>query len=247
MNTVLVQEVIRYNRLLVVMKETQVSVQRAIRGQIVMSEELEMMANSLFDNQVPKVWEERSFLSMKPLSSWTEDLNRRIAFLADWVQHGTPKLFWISGFFFPQAFLTGTLQNYARKHVIAIDQLSFEFNYLDSTSPSDIKEKPADGCLIHGMFIEGAKWIGSLHRIEMPTPKELYSDLPLIHLVPRANRATPQSGVYECPVYKVVSRRGTLSTTGHSTNFVMYFEMPTDLHEDIWIRAGVAAFLALRY
>jgi dynein heavy chain len=45
----------------------------------------------------------------------------------------------------------------------------------------------------------------------------------------------------------VVSRRGTLSTTGHSTNFVMFFEIPSNQEEDIWVRAGVAAFLALRY
>lgn len=54
------------------------------------------------------------------------------------------------------------------------------------------------------------------------------SALPMIHLIPQADRLTPEKGIYNCPVYKVVSRRGTLSTTGHSTNFVMFFEMPTN-------------------
>jgi len=56
----------------------------------------------------------------------------------------------------------------------------------------------------------------------------------------------PETGVYRCPMYKVLSRRGTLSTTGHSTNFVLMIELPSKEEQDVWIKAGVAVFLALR-
>ena len=74
-----------------------------------MSDDLEQVANSLFDNQVPKMWSEKGFLSLKPLASWAQDLNDRIHFLDNWINYGTPITFWMPGFFFPQAFITGTL------------------------------------------------------------------------------------------------------------------------------------------
>jgi dynein heavy chain len=111
------------------------------------------MCNSLFDQQVPAIWANVGFLSMKPLGSWVQDLNDRFNFLQKWIDNGTPNIFWISGFFFPQAFITGTLQNFARKHVIAVDKISFEYKIMDHMSHTEIKEKPEDGCYIYGIYL----------------------------------------------------------------------------------------------
>ena len=246
MNTVLFQEVIKYQRLLDMMITSLSDVQKALVGRIVMSEELERISNSLYDNQVPQAWGDVGFLSMKPLSSWFKDLQDRVTFLNQWIENGTPKYFWISGFFFPQAFTTGTKQNYARKHVIPIDKLSFEFHVLDHMTLEDITTKPNDGCYVYGLWLEGARWDDKSHCLSWSKPKELYIQMPIIHFLPVPNRKVPETGIYKCPVYKVISRRGTLSTTGHSTNFVLYMELPSIEVADKWIKAGVALFLALR-
>lgn len=97
MNTVLLQEVIRYNVLIFTMKKTIKNLKMALLGKIVMSEEMEKMAGSLFNNQVPALWS-KVFLSLKPLSSWTSDYIKRIEFFTDWIKSKkTPMIFWISG------------------------------------------------------------------------------------------------------------------------------------------------------
>jgi dynein heavy chain, axonemal len=80
--------------------------------------------------------------------------------------------------------LTGTLQNYARKHVIAIDRLNFEYNICDDKTYKDIKEKPKDGCYIYGMYLEGCKWDYKQHTLEDSDPKKLFTEIPLILLLP---------------------------------------------------------------
>ena len=56
MNTVLTQELVRYNKLLIIMKEMLMELAKALVGEVVMSEDLDSMANSLYDNMVPIAW-----------------------------------------------------------------------------------------------------------------------------------------------------------------------------------------------
>lgn len=50
-----------------------------------------------------------------------------------------------------QSFLTGVLQNYARKYTIPIDQLAFEFEV--TGEEREMKEKPADGAYVWVIYL----------------------------------------------------------------------------------------------
>uniref|UniRef100_A0A452QQ37 Uncharacterized protein n=1 Tax=Ursus americanus TaxID=9643 RepID=A0A452QQ37_URSAM len=246
MNTVLVQEVLRYNRLLQVITETLRDLLKALKGLVVMSSQLELMATSLYNNIVPELWNAKAYPSLKPLSSWVMDLMQRLDFLQAWVQGGIPAVFWISGFFFPQAFLTGTLQNFARKSVISIDTISFDFKVMQQ-SVSELKKRPSEGCYIHGLFLEGARWDPVAFQLAESRPKELYTEMAVIWLLPTHNRKIQNQDFYLCPIYKTLTRAGTLSTTGHSTNYIIAVELPSDQPQRHWIKRGVALICALDY
>ena len=49
-------QVIRYNRLLGVIHQTLQDLLKALKGLVVMSQALETMANSLYNNAVPELW-----------------------------------------------------------------------------------------------------------------------------------------------------------------------------------------------
>lgn len=67
----------------------------------------------------------------------------RLKFLQDWIDEGPPMVFWISGFYFTQSFLTGVLQNYSRHNKIPIDQVHFEFTI--TSMESECEEQPDFG------------------------------------------------------------------------------------------------------
>lgn len=74
---VLMQEISRYNRLLSTVRKSLTDLDKGISGLVLISEDLELIMKSLYENKVPQQWK-FAYYSLKPLNTWVLDLNRRI-------------------------------------------------------------------------------------------------------------------------------------------------------------------------
>lgn len=127
MNSVLTQELDKFNTLVSLIKSSLNELKKAIRGEALLSPQLEAALNSMQLNQIPEIWKARSFSSLKPLGSYIKDLKVRLEFFNDWLYNGIPRIFKINMFFFAHGFLTGARQNYARKYKIPIDTMDLDY------------------------------------------------------------------------------------------------------------------------
>eukprot|EP01022_Parablepharisma_sp_SALTPOND_P028312 TRINITY_DN70784_c2_g1_i1.p1 TRINITY_DN70784_c2_g1~~TRINITY_DN70784_c2_g1_i1.p1 ORF type:complete len:4393 (-),score=612.94 TRINITY_DN70784_c2_g1_i1:3426-16604(-) len=241
LNTVLLQELNKYNMLLSVVRKSLNELQAAIKGYGTMSHEIEDIADSLLSNSVPKLWEAHAYPSLKPLSSWVKDLIERVKFFQDWVDKGSVSSYWIPAFFFAQSFFTAILQNHSRATKIPIDSL-----VLDHTILSELDGPRETGCTIHGLFIEGAKWGAEKRQLEEAEAKVPYYSMPPIWLQPVEKlNLSPNRHVYECPVYKTTKRQGVVSANGYMMTVAL--PMSNDHTAKHWIKRGVAMLSQLNY
>ena len=67
----------------------------------------------------------------------------------------------------------------------------------------------------------------------------------MVHFLPIKAVDKITEGIYQAPMYLTMERKGTLATTGHSTNFVLYMSMPSDKDPSHWIKRGAALICSL--
>nr|CAJ2469593.1 unnamed protein product [Leishmania braziliensis] len=267
LQTLLSHETDLYNRLLSTMQSSLAELIRALKGEVVVTLQLELMMQRLAFNQVPEAWTQVGYLTLKPLGSFMEDLLRRIHFMRRWGEAGPPPSFWLSGVFFPQGFVTALLQARSRALQVPIDSLQLRFRALAPSEAAEVlglmtayeagtddKAWAVVGAYVSGLYLEGCGWDAARGGLVEAAPGALTVELPTIHFEPVMTSESAAkdfnasaAATYVCPLYKVRTRAGTLSTTGVSTNYVTSVTLPSlySVPGDHWTLRGVAALCSL--
>lgn len=102
---------------------------------------------------------------------------------------------------------------------------------------------PDDGICVHGLFIEAGKWDFNRGGLCDPDIRELTTVMPVLWLKPCQELQI--NNRYDAPLYKTPVRAGILSTTGHSTNFVLSILLESKKQPSFWILRGTALITLL--
>uniref|UniRef100_A0A1B0EUT0 Dynein heavy chain C-terminal domain-containing protein n=2 Tax=Lutzomyia longipalpis TaxID=7200 RepID=A0A1B0EUT0_LUTLO len=102
-----------------------------------------------------------------------------------------------------------------------------------------------------GIFLEGGRWNRLTRLIDESHPRILYDRLPILAVRTLARSLKDKRHFkkrlrrYKCPVYKTSARFGTVLSTEHSSNFVMYIDLDCKESPTHWINRGVAGLCQL--
>jgi dynein heavy chain len=119
-----------------------------------------------------------------------------------WLKQGRPKVFWLTGFFNPQGFITAMRQEISRRHAgWALDDVVV-YNTVTKMEAEDVKDSPPEGIYIQGLFLDGCAWSKKENKLVDSAPKQLFAPLPVLHLngVLKTNDKYDYA-VYVCPLY----------------------------------------------
>jgi dynein heavy chain len=223
LNIFLYQEVQRLQAAIDKVRNLLQLIMQAIRGEVVVTEEIMDSINAVFDARVPKSWlyspagDELSWLSPS-LGMWFTGLLLRDTQYREWLAHGRPHAFWMAGFFNPQGFITAVQQEITRIHKAenwALDSVVIHAEVTDIANSENVRSAPREGVYVYGLHLDGAAWADKEATLTESAPKKLFALLPimLVTAVTKSNRKQIMSsgnygpyGAYECPVYKYPAR-----------------------------------------
>ena len=235
---VLLQELARFNLLVDKMRSTLKSLQKALAGEIGMSGDLDALATSLFNGQLPMAWVKMTAATEKKLGSWILWFERRFAQYARWVEEGEPAVMWLSGLHIPETYTAALVQTACRDKGWPLDKSTLYTEVTRYVDASDVPEKLEHGAYIEGLYLEGASWDAERSRLARQEPKVLVTELPILQVIPVEASKLKLQGTFKTPVYVTQARRNAMGV-----GLVMEADLATDEHASHWTLQGVALTL----
>merc|ERR1711871_1244734 len=237
---VLLQEIERMNTLLSEIRRSLIELDLGLQGALNMSAAMDELQVALFTGAVPPGWRKVAYASLKNLVGWWQDVRDRVDQLSNWSDTLIlPKSLWISGLFNANAFLTAINQTTARRDGLPLDTMDTIVDVTKTMDPMAQEGPVDDGALVHGLFMEGARWNMEEGVIADSFLKDLHPVMPLLHIfsqqAPALETRFLEQGYYECPVFACTTRGAS------NTNAIWgaSIKMAESDRKEKWISAAV--------
>jgi dynein heavy chain len=235
---VLLQELERFNRLIARMSKSLIELQRALKGEVGMSSELDDVARALFNGQIPSIWRRLAPDTLKSLGNWMIHFQRRFTQYTTWVNESEPPVIWLSGLHIPESYLTALVQATCRKNGWPLDKSTLYTAVTQYMTPDEVSERAHSGCFVTGLYLEGASWSREDACLSRPKPKVLIEELPILKVIPIEAHRLKLQNTFRTPVYTTSQRRNAMGV-----GLVFEADLCTTEHISHWVLQGVCLVL----
>lgn len=233
---VFLQECDKMNTLIVEIKRSLYELNLGFAGELTMSDNMDMLLNSMFLDRVPATWAKRAWPSLRTLSTWLFNMSERIVQLQAWVENPLeiPRVTWIAGLINPQSFLTAICQTTAQNNKWELDKLLVFTDITKRAAIADVDSASRDGAYIFGLALQGARWDIQGGVLDKSQPKEMFCKMPVMNARATSVEKAETAGIYQCPTYKTEQRGPT---------FVFSAQLKTKSAPGRWVLAGAAMIM----
>uniref|UniRef100_A0A8B9BUE2 Dynein axonemal heavy chain 10 n=1 Tax=Anser brachyrhynchus TaxID=132585 RepID=A0A8B9BUE2_9AVES len=235
---VLLQELERFNKLIIRMAKSLAELQRALSGEVGMSSELDDVARALFNGQIPGIWRRLAPDTLKTLGNWIIFFRARYNQYTSWVNEREPQVMWLSGLHIPESYLTALVQATCRKNRWPLDHSTLYTEVTKYRTAEDITEGSIQGCFVSGLFLEGADWDIENSCLTKSKPGVLVVELPILKIIPIEAHRLKLQNTLRTPVYTTSMRRNAMGV-----GLVFEADLYTTRHMSHWVLQGVCLTL----
>ncbi|KER29498.1 hypothetical protein T265_03876 [Opisthorchis viverrini] len=237
-SVVLLQELERFNLLNHRIKNSLEMLKRALAGEIGLSAELDDLARSLSNGQLPLLWRRLAPATLKSLGNWILHFRERIEQYKKWVEKGEPNVIWLSGLHIPESYLMALVQTTCRRNGWPLDRSTLFATLTDIPDDVEVAERAHQGCFVRGLFLEGASWDMEAGCLIRQHPKQLIQPLPILRVMAVETHRLKVQNTFRAPVYVTSDRRNAMGV-----GLVFEANLQTTKHASHWILQGVCLIL----